>query len=296
MLNRRNLLLYVGSLLLASCGRPIAPRPPIAKRQGADPESLSSGDQNRSGGFDPGDAISSGTDPSAGSAPPPAEGPLELTGLSIALTVGHGQAIKGFDPGAKSGQIVEHDLNAAQATTISEILTRRGAAVKVFKYDSSHGSVSLTDRGRNASGYDIHISLHHNSFENRSVQGGETLVHPTNVTDQDKIFAKIINDSIIAATGVADRGVKSQDVTVLKATPNQVVKCLCEPFFISNASLDGPSAAKLSQQAAVAIADGVSKYWRSKTGLSIRTYAVPTVEQNDLPGLYDDHNDGSFPG
>lgn len=294
-MDRRRLLLYFGSLLLTSCGSGFAPRPPIGKKDGAGggafQDQLDESGRNRSDGLVPTNPNDRGSLPST---TPININDDALADLKIALTVGHGQSSRGYDPGATSGQIVEYELNAAQATTIADILRARGATVKIFKYDNDHGPVNLATRGRNVAGHDIHISLHHNSFSDRSVQGGETLVHPSNVTDEDKIFAKIINDAVVTATGVNDRGVKSQNVTVLAATENNIVKCLCEPFFISNSSLNGASAASLSQKAAVAIAAGVVQYWQAKKGPSIRNYTVPEVLENDLPGLYDDHNDGSL--
>ncbi|NRA63955.1 MAG: N-acetylmuramoyl-L-alanine amidase [Pseudobacteriovorax sp.] len=292
-MDRRIFLVSGVAFVLVGCGRAIAPRPPIAAwrgkgqpaeddpNQGIDDKDDSVVDVGTDDDKLPGDQPGSDTD----SRPLPT-----LTGLSVALTVGHGQGSGSFERGAQPAGHSEYDLNLAQSETISRMLTARGAKVKVYNYYQGHPPITLYDRGQNSAGYDIHVSLHHNSFGDTSVQGGETLVYSGNATNEDKFLAKAINDGVVSAIGVADRGVKTQDLGVLRGTPSGVVKCLCEPFFLSQAGLSRSKAQQMSQDAAQAIAKGIESYWLTKNSVALYSQRVlPEVTENDLEGLYDDH-------
>ena len=80
------------------------------------------------------------------------------------------------------------------------------------------------------------ISIHANAFSNSNVRGTETY-HAGNASTTSKNFAKVLNDNIVSVmkkidTNVKDRGVKSENFTVIyKASMPSV---LCEYGFYSN--------------------------------------------------------------
>lgn len=191
----------------------------------------------------------------------PSRGSSRLFGYKVALTVGHGYFEGGsFDSGAVAGKITEFELNLIQSHNIATILSQNGATVNVYVYKEKHHGASLEQRGLNASGHDLHISLHHNKYQDQSIQGGEVLICGSAYTDEDKILAGAISDEMSKATGLKNRGVKPQSLGVLKSTPSNVVKCLTEPLFISDRSLSTNDILILSDAASKGIASGVEKY------------------------------------
>ncbi|MDB2447304.1 N-acetylmuramoyl-L-alanine amidase [bacterium] len=251
-----------------------------------------------------------------------------LAGANIALTVGHGFHETGkFDAGANAVGLSEFDLNLRQADTLARTLASFGSYVDLYVYDSIRNGVSLEQRGANASSYDVHVSMHHNSFSDDLVQGGEVLVSSANASGDDKRLAGLINSNMNLETGLEDRGVKSQNLTVLNGTASAVATCLTEPLFMSARGYSREEIKELSQLAATGIAKGIEAYWVAKSlnlgsmslteagiykseasavivekhlsGISslqsasdLRrqlTAKTPEILVNDLPGLYDGH-------
>lgn len=200
----------------------------------------------------------------------------ELRDLSVAIDVGHGyfktikngQVVSGFDPGAQNqgARIREFDLNLITAKAAQEILGKRGAKVTLLSYEDDSEKLFLEEKGAKAQGSDLFVSCHHNSVQDSSVQGTETLVHSQLASSEDKRLSKAIQDQLIGDLGLFDRtygvGFKSQGLGVLTgAHPHVKAKCLIEPFFISKSGLTKDRAEAMSKQAGEALARGIANYW-----------------------------------
>lgn len=181
-----------------------------------------------------------------------------LTGRKVALEVGHGWRIRPdgttfFDPGcsADGGGPNEHELGTFRAGIIKNKLEAMGVFVEIFDQP-----ISVTQLWRNVKGFDVFLSLHLNSFNQRA-QGTETLIHPHTGQESHK-FADLIQQSLVEVLGLPDRGVKLMRLAVLSGLPADLPACLSEAFFLD--SLKGRSPWDLSEISAGAISVAIAKY------------------------------------
>jgi len=236
-----------------------------------------------------------------------------MKGCLVALTVGHGLNLEGqMDLGAINHEtdIIEYILNSRQAELVAEQLSLKGATVDIFHYREGYKPMTLFEQGQATNLHQIHVSLHHNFFSDKTVQGSESLVDPRNMTQEDLILAGLVNQRMVHWTGLKDRKVKEQSLGILKGTPKNITKCLTEPFFISESGMTPAKANDLAVKASRGIAEGIELYWTGKnnsSSLAIRLAsedkdfmhfqsiskdslrALPVLAKNDLPGLYDNH-------
>lgn len=159
------------------------------------------------------------------------------------------------DPGA-----VNYDLGLQEAIIAKQIadLTAKyltAAGVEIVGNLQSDSLAEITTTA-NASGADIFVSIHCNSFSNPAAQGTEVCVFPGSYAG--KLLGECIQRQIVDSMGTVDRGLKNRDgLYVLKHTDMPAV--LVETAFISN----GEDAEKLRDNAddfARAIARGVTDY------------------------------------
>jgi N-acetylmuramoyl-L-alanine amidase len=170
----------------------------------------------------------------------------------------------------------------------------------VFHYPQT---TELDERGRNAAGHQIFVSIHHNAFGDPSVQGTEVLVGTQNQSAADQSLAKAINARIVqelwgSQPGERDRGAKAQSLGVLRNAPASVyAKCLTEAFFITGGSMTPSMARTFVDRSARAMAGALETFWLSSrtkmTALGAPVAADPGFEpwpeaQDEL-GIYSDH-------
>lgn len=218
----------------------------------------------------------------------------ELSGLKVAIDVGH--SAKGSDRGAFGGDISEYDLNVLQANYVARELRRRGASVSLFHYPET---TELEERGRNAAGHQILISIHHNSFTEGDVQGTEVLIDSSTQRKSDQTLASLINKEIVDHLWLSheragrNRGAKAQRLGVLRHAPQSVVaKCLTESFFISERHLTLQEARAMTQKAAEGIVLGVVSHYsksQSKMLSELDTSFIAWPEDADTQDLYEGH-------
>ena len=223
----------------------------------------------------------------------------DLAGLKVALDVGHSGS--GSDRGAFGNGISEYDLNVAEANLIARQLRSRGAVVSLFHYPQT---TELDERGRNAAGHNIFVSVHHNAFADNSVQGTEILVGTQNQRAADQRLASAINGSIVrslwgASPGALNRGARAQSLGVLRYAPISVqAKCLTEAFFVTTSGMTAGRAREMVEKAGRATADAIASYWLqskapaaalSLNGNNPAPDFVPWPESEDELGLYEDH-------
>lgn len=171
--------------------------------------------------------IPSGSTPSA--ARPPAPLPdVSNSRITIAIDPGHG----GRDPGAVGiGSMHEADIVLDISQQVADLLRRQGVEVLMTRTDDREidlpPRVSLANRAR----ADVFVSIHANaiSMSRPEVNGAETYYF----SDSGRVLAQAIQNSIIQATGMRNRGVKSARFYVLRNT--QMPAALVEVGFVTGA-------------------------------------------------------------
>jgi len=176
-----------------------------------------------------------------------------LSGYHFVIDPGHG----GKDPGAVNKEIDEKTLTLSTAKKVEKQLRDKGASVTLTRTDDTY--ISLDERihiGHSVDA-DAFISLHYNTFEDKSVSGTHTFYYDG---DKNKKFADSIQKSLINHTNFTDRGTKQADFKVLRE--NNHLALLIELGFISN-----PEEQKFIQtdeyqkKAAKGIVSGVEDYF-----------------------------------
>jgi len=176
----------------------------------------------------------------------------------VMLEVGHGPyrdrtGATGFEEGASGPGTTEYKQVKQMAPIAAAQLRELGYEVEI-----SDPVDTLVAIGQKAAGSDLFVSLHLNAF-NRSAQGTEVLVH-RNGTQEDVELAQYIQNSLVAALGLANRGVKRQGLAVLSGVPLTVrAACLTESYFI-DAVPNAATAERYTELAGRAIAEGIDKY------------------------------------
>ena len=154
----------------------------------------------------------------------------QFSGRRFVIDAGHG----GTDPGAvgiEGGAYPnEEDFVLDMAFRLKARLEAAGAAVQMTR--TSDASVSLTQRVNisNAFGPDVFLSIHCNSFGDSAAHGTETF-HNTGAPAADVNWATRVQNRMIATWNRTNRGVKSNNFTVLSAN---APAALAETMFISN--------------------------------------------------------------
>lgn len=145
----------------------------------------------------------------------------------VVLDAGHG----GKDPGALSiNGRNEKDFNLAVILKVAKLLEAvKGVEVKLTRSDDTF--VELNDRVAiaNDAKADVFVSVHANKSTKDTVKGVETYY----TRDNSAALAALLHSKITAATGSNDRGVRTEDYRVTKATVMPAV--LCEIGYLSNA-------------------------------------------------------------
>jgi N-acetylmuramoyl-L-alanine amidase len=189
-----------------------------------------------------------------------------LSGKTIALDVGHGWNESAlYDVGAEGNGTTEQELNSRTAKRTAEFLEMLGAKVHVFDYSSIHSPrLNLNAKGKRAGAInaDVFVSIHHNAF-NGQAQGTETCIH-SQATPEDEILAKHIQDQLVEHLKLHDRGIKKQQLGVLKGCPESIPCCLTEGFFIDAARFKGSIPPEVTEQYALGIAIGIKNFFASK--------------------------------
>lgn len=168
---------------------------------------------------------------------------------TICLDAGHG----GKDPGACAGGVPEKDI----ALSVAKLIGGKLAGHTVVYTRSADSYVALPDRTdyANRNNADILVSIHCNSAASEKANGVEVYTH-TSQSDRSVAAASAIYKKLLAASGMAGRGIMAANFHVLRASAMPAV--LVELGFVSNtadrAKLTNPA---WQEQAAAAIAAGI---------------------------------------
>lgn len=175
----------------------------------------------------------------------------EISGKLVVLDAGHG----GYDPGATQGK-GEKWYNLDITLRLEKILKSKGVRVKLTR--SSDIFVGLEERAEMANdwGADVFISIHNNSFWDKSVNGTMTFYYPTSY--KGKEYASIIQNDLIKNLRTNDIGLRSDRFVVLKNTkmPAVLVEIACLSNDSDRAKLDTE---EFRQKAAESLAESILK-------------------------------------
>lgn len=187
-----------------------------------------------------------------------------LKGKVIVLDPGHG----GSDPGAIGlDKTYEKTVTLAVAQRVAALLEKAGAKVVMTRRDDRDvfgaGATAVEELGArtkvaNAIKADLFLSIHANAFGNRAVGGTST--HYYQKSRYDKLLAVNLQESLVAAAGLTDRGIQPANFYVVKRT--LMPAALVEMAFISNPDeeklLNTP---KFQQQFAQGIVNGLDQFF-----------------------------------
>lgn len=186
---------------------------------------------------------------------------IVLAGKVVALDVGHGwNTSPKWDAGAEGNGLTEYELNRAVAYRVKQLLESVGARVAVFDYHDPAVRLTLRQKGSRAGDVkaNVFVSIHHNAF-NSHAQGTETLLE-TAATAEDVKLATKIHARLIEHVGLRDRGIKRQDLSVLRGCPTSIPAVLTEGYFIDHVSFGGSIPPEYSERYSLGLALGIRDY------------------------------------
>lgn len=159
---------------------------------------------------------------------PPATGRRQR----VMLEVGHGPGAT-FDPGAiaHDNRTTEYALNVIAAQAARDVIVAAG--VQCVINDTPQGT--LPSIGREAAGFDVFCSVHHNAF-NGAVQRAEAFSHATKGEASDIELAGMISQQVARTLGITDGGAKQARLAVLSGAEDTNVRAavLAEVYFIDD--------------------------------------------------------------
>lgn len=188
--------------------------------------------------------------------------PLPLEGHIICIDPGHcvtPDANKGYhDPvsplsdetkprylgGTSGASMTEEQLNLAVGLKLRDVLSTLGAEV-VMTREVSEISLPSTERCRiaNESGADVHIHIHADGSEDKTVHGVSVLIPSGNllgtpsIVDESARLGQLMVDCVAEATGAKNRGtVPRSDLTGLNFS--EIPSVFIEMGFMSNPEED----------------------------------------------------------
>jgi len=176
----------------------------------------------------------------------------------IVIDPGHG----GYDAGAVADSgLEEKEVALAISEYMSEMLQEAGYDVVMTRRGDQF--VSLSDRVEIANNTNarLFVSVHSNAAHRNSVGGMETYIAPGREGDSYQLASEL-QDEMVAELPLKDRGVKSDNFTVIRDT--EMPSALLEIGFLSK-----PEEAELLEQdefrreAAEAAVDGIESYLNS---------------------------------
>lgn len=170
------------------------------------------------------------------------------------LCPGHG----GRDPGAIGIKGThEADINLTICKIIGRILTEQKQSIVYSR--TTDTTLSLTQRTdiANKNKCDVFISIHCNAAVNKNAHGTETFSFPH--SSEGEKLSEFVQNELIKATGLADRGTKEAFFGVLRMSSMPAI--LVETAFISNSVEENLLlSADFQEKTALAIVKGLFKY------------------------------------
>lgn len=187
-----------------------------------------------------------------------------LRGKTIVVDPGHG----GSDPGSiGSSGLAEKEVTLAISLELGKLLRGKNAeAVLTRTNDRDVANYQISDAQElqarvnvaNKLRADLFVSVHVDSFSDKSARGTTTYFYPK--TKHDERVAVLIQQSMVEQLGLLDRGTKENNFYVLKHSKMPAV--LAEVAFISNPVEETLlNRSDFIQKAAYGIYTGIMKFF-----------------------------------
>lgn len=169
--------------------------------------------------------------------------------IKICINGGH---CPGLDPGAVGSRVTEAEVTRDLMASVARYLRAVGYAV----LEVQSNRLEEVAAACNGYGADLMVSIHCNAAANADARGAETYCYRRGGAGESLAFC--VQDQLVDALGVIDRGVKYADYYVLRETICPAV--LVETAFVSN---EEDEALLLAQgdEFARAIARGVTDFY-----------------------------------
>ncbi|HLO46806.1 MAG TPA: N-acetylmuramoyl-L-alanine amidase [Kamptonema sp.] len=181
----------------------------------------------------------------------------------ILLDPGHSRS----KPGARgaSAEVKEEILNEIQATVIKEKLDQNGFVVDIYNPNTDN----LTDVGKHAQGYDMFLSLHHNSYGGTGDPYTCAMIDNDKAKSSSKELAALVAKRVATAIGNplfggthGTQGVYQAGLGVLDAAESVCEgPCILVESYFLNSYGNINIATERSKQAAIAIAEAVIEWF-----------------------------------
>ena len=210
---------------------------------------------------------------------------------TVVIDPGHGgtTTVGGSSPNNATGPtgLLEKDVTL----DVSMRVAAKTRDMKVVLTRTTDTNLGLVDRAgvAKANEADAFVSVHFNGWTSPDVQGTETYLHENGST-RSLALAKAIQENVLSATGLRNRGVKRAAFTVLNPAQHDAATaaCLVEISFLTQASEE----ARLKDPAyldalAEALLAGISEFL-GQSSAAIEAAALESVESIPLsPGTED---------
>ncbi|WP_163581933.1 N-acetylmuramoyl-L-alanine amidase family protein [Gracilibacillus saliphilus] len=180
------------------------------------------------------------------------------TTLKVVIDPGHG----GKDNGATGASGKYEKSFTLSLSKRLEKLLKQESGIEVFMTRTDDSFISQESRYRpkyaNKLNADLFISIHGNTFSNPDVSGTETFYYHKN----SRLLAEVIQNHVVEATGFRDRGVKKEDLFVVKDTEMPAV--LIEVGYLTNAQNESKMRTDdFQSRVATSIVEGIKEYKES---------------------------------
>jgi N-acetylmuramoyl-L-alanine amidase len=194
--------------------------------------------------------------------------------MKIALDAGHGYNTAGKR--IPDGSMREWEFNNAVAFEVARLLAGYENVQTIFTHDTTGKTdVPLINRtnAAKAFGADALVSIHANAFGNGwndAAHGTETFTY-TEVCNGAGTLAANVQAELVAANGLSDRGVKKDNLHMVREARKQMASILVENAFMTNHNEAALlKTAAFRSKCARGIANGIAKTY----GLRARVVVI----------------------
>lgn len=197
--------------------------------------------------------------------------------MKLALDAGHGINTAGK---RTPDDIREWTLNDRVVSAMIVELNKYD--IEVVRLDDPTGvtDVRLTDRDTRARGCDVLLSIHHNAYVGAwgNHGGTETLIQTD--TQANRNFATAMNNAVVGALGLRNRGVKIQNTQILRNFKG-VAACLVEVGFMDSTTDKVVREQVNSVKVAKAIVQALADHFDLKKTNDVSPTPAPTKKSNE---------------
>jgi N-acetylmuramoyl-L-alanine amidase len=200
---------------------------------------------------------------------------------TIVLDPGHGgtQAIGNSSPNNATGPAGTREKNMTREIALETGTALMGMGHQVRLTREQDTNLGLAARAHVARDLQapVFVSIHFNGNTNPATQGTEVWLHSIH-TDDSKLLASSILQRLVATTGYANRGVRSNQLGVLNPSQHFIgtAACLVEISFMTNAADEQRlQSAPYRRQLGHALAIGINDFLNGSTSNVVQPVPSP---------------------